>query len=206
MPFTVFYNNSRYTIDMDDNEFRMNGLADGKIATLISEFFFNRQNKDCSYYININNEFRLLHSRIRYFEVETFGLCDYSIGLCNLPADVTNIHIGDSNNTFGLHSLDNYSWFDGVQYKRAQAYGKYPTDHYFVGFGYDSELKIIFLTINGTIRVDKEVDWQTIFAAISIRNFTVMKVNYGDRPFQFNILNYLDEHKVDSNTNSEETS
>ena len=133
----------------------------------------------------------MLHLKIIYFEFTLKGYSIVSLGFINLnDFELNGQHIGTSRGQIGLFS-DNGKLYQsspsGVPY--TDHFGQNENEIHTIGVGYDIEKKELFYTKNKKkLSPTIKVDWLNIGSALSIKEFEYLKINYGDKPFEFDLL------------------
>ncbi|EKE39165.1 SPRY domain containing protein [Entamoeba nuttalli P19] len=130
---------------------------------------------------------------IHYYEIEVYGYCLLSLGLCydqNCIFNFDEQHVGWSEGSIGYHSDDGYIYngdSNGNPY--GPAYGTQKNGHNIIGCGYDTISKSVFFTFNGEkLKSIKMDDTIPISAVIVVEMFNKITINYGDTPFKFDLL------------------
>ena len=191
-PFTTNFDEKHCVLECArDNSIRMKGLPDINIINLTSQFFYDTDNsKDYFYFLTIDGKYHYI-KQIRYFEIETFGYCDLGIGLCKINNEEKFEHVGFFKESIGVNSLVDGIIIDGVVKKKTKSFGKHDEDHNFIGIGYNIDTSNVFFTVNGKYVTSEQIKWKRINACLSVRHISVIKVNYGDQPFRFDIEKYF---------------
>ncbi|ELP89968.1 hypothetical protein EIN_301570 [Entamoeba invadens IP1] len=139
---------------------------------------------------------------VRYFEVEVTGDSLIAVGVMNVSKDTEyqNTLVGWQQMICGYHSDDGIIYKDYINnvYDTGIRYGeKTGTRNVGVGLVFNvlqTECDIFF-TCNGKRVFQNYFDVDYIAAAISMNTFNKIVINYGEKPFKFD-LNMMKEQLV----------
>ena len=156
--------------------------------------------------INENGTIEFLPDCIHYFELTLYGMNILSIGVSN-PNQYAfgNEHIGWHKGSIGYHSDDGQIYNDnGYGEQFGLPYGLSEDENHIVGCGYDLVKKELFFTKDGVKNPRTfSLTCPKLFAGFAISDLNKVEINYGDKPFLFDlkkeyIVNgYLKDEKDD---------
>ena len=100
--------------------------------------------------------------------------------------------IGWDENSIAYHSDDGWCYNEKTYgEKLGKAYGMNVITPNIVGCGFNTKTKEVFFTLNGELLGEfKKENWIYVCGAIGIKCFTSILINYGDKPFKFDLIKY----------------
>ncbi|ELP86545.1 hypothetical protein EIN_161090 [Entamoeba invadens IP1] len=145
-------------------------------------------------FITENDEIATI-ANVRYFEVEVTGNSYVGVGIINVFEDINYINtmIGWQKMSCGYHSDDRmiYNGDDTSDYDTGIRYGEKTEVTNVVGVGFVVDLEEVifdvFFICNKKIVYRKHFDADNIAAVISLNVFNKIAINYGEKPFKFDL-------------------
>ncbi|ELP86060.1 hypothetical protein EIN_327070 [Entamoeba invadens IP1] len=170
---------------------------------VVSYQYFDGYNSfDKMRFINKNNVKETI-ANVGYFEVEVTGNSLIAVGVTNASKDTgyKNTMIGWQQRSCGYHSDDGIIYKDYINnvYDTGIRHGEKTGTCNVIGIGivfvvFQTECDIFF-TCNGKIVFQNKFDADSIAAAVSMNTFNKIVINYGEKPFKFD-LNMMKEQLV----------
>lgn len=162
--------------------------------SLWSRNFYTAYQSNQTKYIQVvqkNEPMILLPDIIHYFELKLTGLNVVSIGVADLDKyKFGNHHIGWYKGSIGYHSDDGQVYNEnGYGEPFGEPYGLSEYENHVVGCGYDSRKKEVFYTRDG-IKNNRtfKMNVRTLFAGFAVSDLNKVEINYGDTPFEFDLV------------------
>ena len=193
-----FHNNSDNFEIIDSTRVKRINYHQTFCETIFSRNFYNiNDNFEYIQVLQQDGTTKLLPSTIRYFELNVFGYNVISIGVvCNEIYDFIDGHVGWRTGSVGYHADDGLLFQEhGIGKEFDLPYGKSENENHVVGCGYDCEKQEVFFTRDG-IKNMQTIHWEidSLFAAIGLSDFREFEINYGNKPFMFDLIKEYEEN------------
>ncbi|KAL7715604.1 B30.2/SPRY domain-containing protein [Entamoeba marina] len=158
----------RSNVEVNNNTYSNIDELPNKLKMISNEFY--KKNNPTKQLIWSNGKQIEFLATIHYFEVEIIGYAIIQIGLFDRPI-----------NSFVIDELDRNK---GTPY--GPIFGK-EYENEVIGCGFNTVTNEIFFVHNGLKFESNKVNWNNISAMISVDDFEEFTINYGQKPFVFNL-------------------
>ncbi|ELP87681.1 hypothetical protein EIN_382350 [Entamoeba invadens IP1] len=162
---------------------------------VVSYGFLNGNNCKCEMQFIDKNDVIKTIANVRYFEIELTRNSYIAVGIMNVFEHIVyqNVMLGWQQMSCGYHSDDetiyNNGDLDGYDSKIRSGKKTGETDVVGVGivFNIKKMASKFFFTCNGNYVVSREFNANSVATAISMNVFSKIVINYGEKPFEFDL-------------------